>query len=57
MQKASTVIHPRPPRFQPAASSLPGDARSWRKGMAKRMRTDALGNTQTMRCGDNPVQV
>jgi hypothetical protein len=29
MQNASTVIRPRPSRFQPAASSPPGDARSW----------------------------
>ena len=29
MQNASTVIRPRPSRFQPAVSSPPGDARSW----------------------------
>jgi len=29
MQNANTVIRPRPSRFQPPASSPPGDARSW----------------------------
>jgi len=29
MQNASTVIHPRPSRYQLAASSPPGDVRSW----------------------------
>lgn len=57
MQKASTVILSRPSRFQPAASSPPGDARSRGKGMAKRKGTDALGKTQTMRYGFNPAQV
>ena len=57
MQNASTVIRPRPSRFQPAASSPPGDARSCGKGMAKRKGTDALGKTKTMRYGFNPAQV
>jgi hypothetical protein len=29
MQNASTVVRPRPSRFQPASSSPPGDPRSW----------------------------
>jgi hypothetical protein len=57
MQNASTVMHLQPSRFQPAASSPPGDAHSWGKGMEKRMGTDALGKTQTMRYGFNPAQV
>jgi len=55
MQNASTVIRPRPSRFQPAASSPPGDAHSWGKGMEKHMGTDGLGKTQTMRYGINPA--
>ena len=57
MQSARTVMHPRPSRCQPATSSPLSDAHSLGKGMEKRMGTDALGKTQTMRYGFNPAQV